>query len=244
MFHKSVRFAAATMVLATGLAVPAVVAAEVATGNIAKARIALKEAKMIIELNDTAQDVGVQVFLDAEPWRTMKIFDPRGRKLFDVFSKGSVGLLGMTELFFESNEPELAELPLEDLFALFPAGHYTFIGETIEGDKLSGRATFSHAIPAGPVVVSPLAGDVEDPDHTVITWLPVADPAGSHIVEYQIIVERLNPKRVFQVNVLADTTSIQVPPEFLEPATPYIFEVLAIEAGGNQTITEGSFATE
>ena len=35
----------------------------------------------------------------------------------------------------------------------------------------------------------------------------------------------------------------KVPPEFLEPGTAYTFEVLAIEAGGNQTITAGSFVT-
>jgi hypothetical protein len=241
MFQKSVRIAA-VLALATGLLAPKVGAAQATVHD--RAKVALSAAKIIIELNDTAQDVGVQVFLDGEPWRTMKIFDPRGRKLFEVSGHGSVGALGMTELFFESNEPELAELPLDDLFELFPAGQYIFIGETIEGDKISGRAKFTHAIPAGPVVVSPLAGDIEDPGHTVIDWLPVADPAGSHIVEYQIIVERLNPLRVFTVNVLADTTSIQVPPEFMEAGTDYIFEVLAIEAGGNQTITEGSFSTE
>jgi hypothetical protein len=32
---------------------------------------------------------------------------------------------------------------------------------------------------------------------------------------------------------------VTVPPEFLEVGTVYKFEVLAIEAGGNQTITEG-----
>jgi hypothetical protein len=32
-----------------------------------------------------------------------------------------------------------------------------------------------------------------------------------------------------------------VPSEFLEPNTKYKFEVLAIDAGGNQTLTERSF---
>lgn len=241
MFQKSVRFAVATA-LAASLSAPSAVAAQVAAGD--QAKVALSAAKIIIELNDTAQDIGVQVFLDGEPWRRMKVFDPRGRKLLDVSGQGSVGELGMTELFFESNEPELAELPLADLFALFPEGQYIFIGETIEGDKILGHARFTHAIPAGPVIVSPLAGGVEDPDDTVIDWQPVANPAGSRIVEYQVIVERLNPKRVLQVNVLASQTSFRVPPEFLQGGTDYIFEVLAIEAGGNQTITEGSFSTQ
>jgi hypothetical protein len=36
-----------------------------------------------------------------------------------------------------------------------------------------------------------------------------------------------------------DPQSVTVRPEFLEPGAEYKFEVLAIEAGGNQTITEG-----
>jgi hypothetical protein len=35
-----------------------------------------------------------------------------------------------------------------------------------------------------------------------------------------------------------------VPAEFLSPGTEYAFEVLAIEEGGNQTITESCFVTE
>jgi hypothetical protein len=36
---------------------------------------------------------------------------------------------------------------------------------------------------------------------------------------------------------------VTVPNELLEPGTEYTFEVLAIEEGGNQTITEGCFVT-
>jgi hypothetical protein len=36
-------------------------------------------------------------------------------------------------------------------------------------------------------------------------------------------------------------TSLRVPSEFLERNVRYKFEVLAIEAGGNQTLTERSF---
>lgn len=240
MIRKSLRFAAATATLIVGLSAPRVWAGQ----ESAKARIPLEEAKIIVELNSSDEDVGVQVFLDGESWRSMKIFDSRGRKIFDVSTKGSVGMLGVTELFFESNEPSLDELPLDEFLALFPEGEYIFVGETIEGDKISGRATFTHAIPEGPEIIAPLASAVTNPSNTVITWHPVADPPGSEIVEYQVIVERENPLRSFQMNVLAATTSVKVPPEFLEPGTHYAFEVLAIEAGGNQTITEGSFRTQ
>ncbi|MDP2602094.1 MAG: hypothetical protein Q8S00_05820 [Deltaproteobacteria bacterium] len=54
---------------------------------------------------------------------------------------------------------------------------------------------------------------------------------------YQVIVG------LFQVTVPATKTSVTVPPEFVESLASgeQLFEVLAIEAGGNQTITESSF---
>jgi hypothetical protein len=48
---------------------------------------------------------------------------------------------------------------------------------------------------------------------------------------------------VFSVDLPASTTSVTVPAEFLEPGTQYKVEVLAIEASGNQTITEVEFMT-
>jgi hypothetical protein len=39
-------------------------------------------------------------------------------------------------------------------------------------------------------------------------------------------------------------TEIDVPDGFLEPATDYNWEVLAIERSGNQTLSSGSFTTE
>jgi hypothetical protein len=60
------------------------------------------------------------------------------------------------------------------------------------------------------------------------------------IVEKDIEGQRL---RVLDVEVLPDRTRLTVPPEFLEPGTHYLVEVLPIESNANQTITEGSFDT-
>jgi hypothetical protein len=89
----------------------------------------------------------------------------------------------------------------------------------------------------------PDEGEVVDPGAAlVISWDEVADPPGSAIAGYQLIVEAglLN---VLDVKVPASVTSFTVPPEFLEADTDYDFEVLAIEAGGNQTITQSEFST-
>ncbi|HET6773335.1 MAG TPA: fibronectin type III domain-containing protein [Acidimicrobiales bacterium] len=207
------------------------------------APVRLEEAKLIIEVNATDGDAGLQVFLDGEAWRSMEVFGPDGRKLLDVESRGELGDLGLTELFSESNEPSFEELSLEEFKALFPEGRYSFSGETVEGQRLRGTARLSHATPAGPMVVTPEPGGVVAPDHAVISWQPGDQPAGVEIVSYQVIVERENPLRVFSVDLPATTTSVTVPPEFLEPGTQYKLEVLAIEASGNQTITEIEFMT-
>jgi|RhiMetdeSRZDD1v2_1073273.scaffolds.fasta_scaffold14072_2 fibronectin type III domain protein len=195
------------------------------------------------EKNASGNDLGIQVFLDGEPWRRVEIFGPDGRRIFEVEGRGSLRGLGLTELFFESNEPSLDEVPLEDLLALFPAGTYTFVGKTVDGARLTGTARLTHDIPDGPVIVAPTAGAVVDRNNAVISWRAVTTPAGIEIAGYQVIVLGGEPSREFNVRVLATTTSVTVSREFLEPGTAYTFEVLAIEASGNQTITEGSFRT-
>jgi hypothetical protein len=209
-------------------------------------------ARMIIEFNATDQDVGVQVLLDAEPYKQLNAFRPDGQQILDITATSSLQEQGLTELFFESSEPSLAEVPLKEFLARFPEGAYKFEGETIDGIELEGEALFTHVIPAAPVVIVPEEDAVTDPNNTVILWEPVTESiAGStdiDIIGYQVIVSTEDPRRlagvrVFNADVPSSVTSVTVSPEFLEPDTEYEFEVLAIEAGGNQTIAASSFTT-
>ena len=203
-----------------------------------------EEARIFIEYNSSDNDLGFHVFLDAENWKSVKIVNPAGTTIFEVEGKGPYANLGLTELFFEGAEPSLDEFPLNELLALFPEGKYQFIGTTVDGKSLVSTATLTHAVPDGPSVSSEVNGD-----SVIIRWDPVTGPPGGFpqrkidIVGYQILVERQNPHRELSINLPAAATSVTVPPEFLEPNTHYAFEVLAIEAGGNQTITEGAFET-
>lgn len=214
--------------------------------------IPFSQTKIIIETNATAGDAGIQIFLDATGWKRLEIFDPNGQKIFDVRASGSVGMTGITELFFESAEPSFEDLPLDQLLARFPQGNYTFKGTTVDGKTLNGNATLKHNIPAGPEIVFPAEGAAPlNPNNpVVIDWDPVTDPfpdtdLAVKIVAYQVIVERVKPTplRVFSVEVPAAVTKVTVSPEFLQANAEYIFEVLAIEASGNQTISEGAFTT-
>lgn len=205
--------------------------------------IPFTDARLRIEVNATDGDSGLHALLDAEGWEFVKIFDPRGRLVFHVAGGGSVKKTGLTELFFESAEPGFEDLPLDEFLRRFPAGDYRCVGKTIKGDTLFSIATLTHALPDGPVLLSPAEGSVQDPNNTVVRWEPVADPPRSRIVRYEVIVveEGSVPKRVFSAVVPATVTSMMLPPTFLQPDSEYKYEVLAIEQGGNQTLTEGSF---
>src|SRR3972149_8905688 len=112
--------------------------------------IPFSRAKIIVEFNASAEDVGIQVLVDGEPWKQLRVCSPNGRRVLDITGKRSLGKQGLTELFFESSEPSLVELPLPKFLARFPDGKYELEGETIDGMGLEGTAALSHVIPAGP----------------------------------------------------------------------------------------------
>lgn len=221
-----------------------------------------KDAEFFIEFNSTAGDTGVQVFLDDDNWRWISISDPNHRRIFNVRGISTLGRQGLTELFFESVEPELADLPVVEFLERFPEGDYKFKGFRNDMTVLQSYVEYTHVIPCGPEVL-PEDGDVLDPNsEIVINWEDVemvVDPAETDATEemvcvepeqlgqdleidiYQVIVE--NDDIHLIVDLTADDRSMTVPPELLEDNTLYIFEVLAKEASGNQTITEGFFCT-
>jgi len=203
--------------------------------------VRLDEATMIVEVNATDGDAGLQIFLDGEAWRSMTISGPDGRTILAVSAEGRARDFGLTELFSESSEPPFDVFPLEEFKALFPEGKYAFAGTTVEGEKLVGKATLTHDIPDGPEIVSPADGEAVGSDDVVARWNPVAEPLGIDVVGYRVIVTRERPLRVFSADLPASANSMTVPSEFLESGTEYKLEVQAIEASGNQTLTEITF---
>ena len=213
------------------------------------------DARIIIEVNSTDGDSGIQVFLDGEGWDFVDIIGPDGTTIFDVMGKGSVSQQGITEFFFESAEPSFNELPLNEFLSRFPEGEYKFLGITTAGTGLLSTATLTHVLPCGPEIISPEKNDEVSLKDTYVTWKPVTkvfDANGTckksnelEIVGYRVVVEREEPKPQleFNVNLPPTVTMIKVPAQFLLPGTEYKFEVLAVEASGNQTITESTFST-
>jgi hypothetical protein len=249
-FARNRRVPRAALVAAVALVAVLLAAGEPAAAKQPKA-VPLEDAKMIIEFNSSDQDVGVQFFLDGEGWKTVDVFAPQGKKIFSATATGSLfSQGGGTELFMESEEPPLDELPLEEFFERFPEGDYLFVGRTADGHvRLVGNARFTHDIPAGAEIVGPPGAGGEDcaqnvPIPAVIAWHAVTtsiEVEPLDIAGYQVVIE--HGDQVFDIKLTADRTSVTVPPEFLDPGTRYGFELLAIEEGGNQTIAHGCFVT-
>lgn len=209
------------------------------------------EVSMIVELNATDEDVGLQFFADAEGWREVEIFDPEGDEIFSAEAEGRLAQQGGgTEFFLESVEPTLDDLPLKEFFDRFPEGTYRFVARLTEGGRARGRVAFTHVLPAGPEVLTPVPGkgeecaeDVAIP--VVIAWNEVtSDYFGEplEVAGYEIIVEGDDVALDVHLPAAAGTV-LTIPAELLEAGTEYEFEILAIEEGGNQTITESCFVT-
>ncbi len=200
-----------------------------------KKPIKYEAADLFIETNATDGDIGLQLFMDADAWDTFKLFDPKGHQVMQqARTKGRLHGWGLTEFFWETEEPEFSEVPLSKFKKRFPAGKYTFRGKTVDGRKLVGSDRLTHVIPAGPVVTSPTEGAAVDRDSVQVSWKPVTEPAGVEIASYEVIVGQGG--RELDMHLPPEVTSVSIPPEFLKPGTEGGGEVLAREKSGNQTI--------
>jgi hypothetical protein len=221
---------------------------------------------IIIELTDN--DIELQVFVDGFEWKSLQIFAPNERRIFNLRTKRNIRRQGgLSELFFASepthyleDEPDF-DGTIEEFLARFPAGQYEFEGQTGNGGELEGEATLTHVLPALPEIIAPVSdGDdppLVDPKNLVIEWEPVTTRfignGPVEIFEYQVILDQVDPEREAPwvdgktrralINLPPTVTSLTVPPEFLLPGASYEFEILAIEVSGNSTISAGEFDT-
>jgi hypothetical protein len=218
-------------------------------------------AKLIIEYNATDDDIGVHGAFDDDGWKRLCVFDPSGRPVLHVGPRGQLLDLTVGGIFFESREPPASEFSFADLRAKFPEGGYTVRGESFEGTTLVGSATFTHDVPAAPVITGPAVA--ADPKGTrgnpvpltglAVDWDQVTrtvEGGPVSITGYEVIVTKEVPddpsgfsRPIYDVHVPPTVDRLPVPREFLQPSTVYELEVLALEVSGNQTISVGFFRT-
>ena len=217
------------------------------------------EADIFFELNDTDGDLGIHALLDGDAWRRLTISSPDGKEKLRVVLSGTLNKHGLTELFFESAEPEFDELPIKKFFNRFKEGMWRFAGETIEGDELESEDLLSQVMPA-PADGITLNGapGVEDCD---VAPLPVVTPpltiawdpvTSSHpdigkegpieVVHYEFVIELdSDDSKVISMKLPPEVTSVEIPAWFLALDEVFKYEIITREEAGNQTAVESCF---
>jgi hypothetical protein len=215
----------------------------------------IKTAKLLIEHNATDEDTGFQGFADGDPWNSLTIADPNGELILTATPDGGLFDFGLTEFFFETSEPQNAEVPIADVLARLSEGDYDITGLLVDAGNSSMTTPFSHEIPQGPVLLTPADESTGvDPAGVVVSWQPVTksiDDTNATIVGYQVIVEEDGEpqfpqgfaRTLFSVYLPASATRVSIPESFFKANACYKYEVLAIESSGNQTLSSAAFET-
>jgi hypothetical protein len=221
------------------------------------------------ETNASACDMGIQISFDTDGVSGLSVKDPNGQVVFEAGAVGQPAVShDVTEGFQERVEPQIIDLRralgcerddeepqiwLTDLLSAWPEGKYVFRGSS-EEDDFRGVASLSHRVPAGPEILAPEDGSIHASDENLtIRWKSVTGPiipelGPVSVVGYHVVIadatqeEPLPPGKIpaqLDVDLPRLATSLLVPKQFLRPNRIYEFEILATEAGGNQTISEG-----
>ena len=231
--------------------------------------IPFDEHEIFFELNYTDEDLGIHALIDGEAWKRLKIErDDNDRKLLDIRVRSKLRKQGLTEIFFESAEPEFDDLSPEDFFDRFPAGEYDIEGRTLDGEDLESETEVTHLLPAPAETSVNGAEAAEDCDTplmgitrpVVITWDEVEksiDPEDEgfegfppsediEVVNYQVVAEIDGEPFNVSANLGPDARSFKIPAELLDLAVAAFggavkFEVLVREESFNQTGVESCF---
>lgn len=220
----------------------------------ANAQIEFSKHDIYFELNATDGDVGLHGILDGDSRAWAKITGPGGT--FDVIraiSNQDSPEFGMTELFFESNEPPLSERSFQELITLFPPGTYRFAGRTTANEVLFGSDRLSARMPCPPVVsvATNNKGEVTiswqlragryNPDTAVCA---ASNPVAAAFVQafFSIENEETGFSRSFSVDLSPTTTEVEVPEEIFEgvdlDAVDAKAEVIVVAPDSNRTAIE------
>ena len=227
------------------------------------------------ETNASACDMGIQMSFDTDGVSEGFVKDPNGQVVYQFGSVGGPEEThNITEGFQERVEPQIVELRralgcerdaeepqslLTELLSAWPEGKYIFRGQS-EDTNFRGFAMLSHKVPAGPEILAPEDGDVVPAnEELVLRWRKVTDAiipelGPVQVVGYHVVIadatqpEPLPPGKFpaqLDVDLPASAISFLVAKQFLRSNRIYEFEILATEAGGNQTISEGGvFCTQ
>ena len=220
------------------------------------------DADVYAELNNTDRDLGFHALIDGDAWKRLSIEAPNGGGMLAVSVRGRLGRQGLTEFFFESDEPEFSELAPSRFFVRFPEGEYTIRGVTLDDEQVLSTDDFSHLMPApaGDVMVNGVAAarncDAPNlPEVTAPVTLSWTVPATSHpqigttnqpitIEQVQVALEdEVNEEFTGFVELPGDATEYTFSSDLTDQVTPgtWKFEILLVSDTGNRTAVESCF---
>lgn len=205
----------------------------VASTNVDAAPMA--DAKVYFEQNATDGDAEV-VFAATSGdvgFETLLITSPDERVVLHF--KSSDTKLGVRHLQLESPEPEDIEAVRSD----YPEGVYTFAGTTVDGVRLTAKATLSHKLPPVAEFVHPLP-DAEEVETTLtVEWI---NPGGMAAIV--VSVEQEDDELEVSAKLSGDATQFTVPAKFLRADTKYKLAIGTVAKGGNISYVEAEFSTK
>lgn len=226
------------------------------------------EASIYFELNDTDGDLGIHGFLDGDAWKRIIIEDPNEQELMNVWIRNKLRRQGLTEFFFESDEPTFDELSPRAFFRRFPEGTYEIEGLTLDGEELEAEIEVSHVMAGPPATVTingkQAAPNCDSDDLPVVSrpvtvdWSPVTmshPTIGTpnvpvNVLLYQFVGEidreGQEPDELsFVVNLPSNVTKFTLPGEFIRLSDGEVkYEIIIKLDNGNQTGVESCFEVE
>jgi hypothetical protein len=225
------------------------------------------EAQLYLELNHTDGDLGIHGLIDGDAWKSLEIEGPNERLLMNVWIRNNLRRQGLTEFFFESDEPSFDELSPAAFLKRFPEGIYEVEGITLEGEELEAELRLSHVLagpPGGikvngknsavncdaalPVVSEPVTLDwnAVTRSHPTIGRPNVNVTVLSYEVVGEIEREGQNPEvLVFSALLPRNATIFEFPEHFTGLADGEMkFEIVTKLTNGNQTAVESCFEIE
>jgi len=192
-----------------------------------------------VRLEHNATDGDAEIVFEVkggkEGLAKLTVVSPGGRTVIDFTAPEAAASLGIREFHFETPEPR----DVKSLTSAYPEGEYTFAGATAAGERLHGKSTLSHRVPAAASFIRPTvnARDV-DTRNLKIMWGPVEN-AAAYIVKIH--------QRKLGVNLTAtlpgSVATFGVPDGFLRPGVEYHLSIGTVSVEGNISFVETRFAT-
>ncbi|HEX9706097.1 MAG TPA: hypothetical protein VGA24_00500, partial [Steroidobacteraceae bacterium] len=251
----------------TLLAIGAGAMALTAQVGLGQQELEFEEAHLYLELNDTDGDLGIHGLIDGDAWKSLEIEGPNEQLLMNVWIRGNLRKQGMTELFFESDEPNFSELSPAAFLNRFPQGVYEIEGITLEGDELEAEVKLSHVLAGRPGNIKvngqnsaancdatlPVVSEPVTLDWNAVTQShPTIGKSGVavKVQQYEVVGEieregKIPEVLVFSAILPKTVTKFEFPEDFTALADGEMkFEIVTKLDNDNQTAVESCFEIE